>query len=80
MRTIQWYREGIEEYLRSAFDKVKLDELSALGVEEIHARILKDGILPSTIGLINAVLSSALKRAARLKLITHNVCTDVRTP
>jgi hypothetical protein len=34
----------------------------------------------STVQLINAVLSSALKRAVRLKLVEHKVCKDVQTP
>ena len=36
--TLKWYKVLIEEHLRPAFDKVALEELSALDIEEIHAR------------------------------------------
>ena len=46
----------------------------------IYARKLQYGLSAATIQLINAVLSSALKGAVRLKLTQTNVCRDVQTP
>lgn len=79
-RTVKRYSEAIQVHLRPAFGKTKLHKLTALQVEETYARKLRDGLSASTIQLINAVLSSALKRAVRLKLVQTNVCKDVLTP
>ncbi len=79
-RTVKRYSEAIEVHLSPAFAKVKLHKLTALDVEDVYARKLRDGLSASTIQLINAVLSSALKRAVRLKLVQTNVCKDVQTP
>ena len=59
---------------------MKLHQLDALKIEEIYARKLSDGASPSTIQLIHAVLSSAIKRGVRLKLVQHNVCKDAQKP
>lgn len=79
-RTVKRYSEAIQVHLRPALGKTKLHKLTALDVEDVYARKLQDGLSASTIQLINAVLSSALKRAVRLKLVSANVCRDVQTP
>ena len=79
-RTVKRYREAIEVHLKPALGKVALHQLDALKIEEMYARKLQQGVSPSTIQLINAVLSSAVKRAVRLKLVQHNPCKDVETP
>ncbi len=79
-RTVKRYREVIEVHLKPALAKSKLYELDALGIEGVYARKLQEGVSPSTVSLINAVLSAALKRAVRSKLIEHNPCKDVELP
>lgn len=79
-RTVKRYREAINLHLNSSLGKVKLHALDALTIEGMYSRKLADGVSPSTIQLINAVLSSAMKRAVRLKLVQHNPCKDVELP
>ena len=79
-RTVKRYSEAIEVHLRPAIGNVKLHKPTGLQVEEIYARKLEQSISPTTIQLINAVLSASLKRAVRLKLAQTNVCKDVQTP
>lgn len=79
-RTVKRYREAINLHLNSSLGKVKLHALDALTIEGMYSRKLADGVSPSTIQLINAVLSSSMKRAVRLKLASHNPCKDVELP
>jgi integrase len=79
-RTFRRYKQAIEADLKPAFAKQKLHQLTARTIEEVYARKLRDGLSPATIRLIHSVLSSAIKRAVRLQLITHSVCKDVQTP
>jgi integrase len=79
-RTITRYRIAIETHLIPAFSKVKLHKLTALQIETVYARKQADGLSASSIALLHAVLSSAMKRAVRLSLVQTNVCRDVQTP
>ena len=73
------YRETISVHLKPAIGRLKLHSLDVLTIEGMYARKLSDVVSPSTIQLIHAVLSSAMKRAVRLKLVQHNVCKGVET-
>lgn len=79
-RTITRYGVAIQVHLKPAFGTTRLHKPTALQVEELSARKRRDGLSASTVQLINAVLSSAIKRAVRLKLVEHNICKDVQTP
>jgi len=79
-RTITRYQIAIETHLKPAFGKTKLHKLTAIEIEGVYARKLEDGLSASTIQGIHAVLSSAIKRAVRLKQAQTNVCRDVQTP
>ena len=79
-RTVKRYREAIEVHLKPALGKDKLHELDAMRIEEVYAKKLEQSVSPSTIQLIHAVLSGALKRGVRLKLVQHNPCKDVEVP
>jgi hypothetical protein len=78
-RTVKRYHGTISVHLKPAIGRLKLHSLDALIIEGMYARKLSDGVSPSTIQLIHAVLSSAIKRAVRLKLVQHNVCKGVET-
>jgi integrase len=79
-RTFRRYEHAIDAHLRPAFGKQKLRKLTARDIEDVYATKLRDGLAPATIRLMHSVLSSACKRAVRLKLVEHNVCKDVQTP
>ncbi len=48
-RTVTRYSVAIEVHLKPAFGKVPLHKLTALQIEEMHARKLQQGVSPSTI-------------------------------
>jgi integrase len=79
-RAFKRNEQAIEADLKPAFAKQKLHKLTARDIEDVYARKLRDGLSPASIRLIHSVLSSACKRAVRLKLVEHNVCKDVQTP
>ena len=78
-RTVTRYAEVIELHLKPAFGGRKLHTLTAIEVERLYAVKLQS-LSPSTAQLIHAVLSSAIKRAVRLRLVQANVCSDVQRP
>jgi integrase len=79
-RTVKRYREAIEKHLKPAFGKKKLHKLDAMDIQDFYVKKLSEGVSPSTIQLIHAVLSSALKRAVRWGRIEHSPCKDVEVP
>jgi integrase len=79
-RTVIRYQVAIDVHLLPAFGTVMLHKLTALQIEKVYARKLIDGSAPASIQLLHTVLSSAVKRAVRLKLVQTNVCSDVQTP
>jgi integrase len=79
-RTVERYQQAIELHLKPALGKCKLDKLTALQIEGLYARNLGESLSATTVRLIHTVLSSAVKRAVRLKLVPTNVCRDVQAP
>ncbi len=79
-RTAERYQQVIDGHLTPSLGKVELDKLTAIEIEKMYARKLQDGLSASTVQLIHAVLSSAVKRAVRLGLIQTNVCSNVQRP
>ena len=79
-RTVNRYSSACRVHLKPALGTTKLYELTALEIEGLYARMLGSGSSPATVRLVHAVLSSAIKRAVRLKLVHDNVCGDVQLP
>jgi integrase len=79
-RTVQRYQAIIENHLKPALGRVKLHTLTAIEIENVYAHKLDEGLSASTVQVIHAVLSAAIKRAVRLQLVQTNVCRDVQRP
>ena len=79
-RPLKHYRAANEVHIRPALGRSKLHELDAARIEAVYAEKLEQGVPPSTIHLIRSVLSGALKRSVRLKLVQHNPCKGLRSP
>jgi integrase len=79
-RTVKRYGQAIEAHLKPAFGKKKLHRLDAIDIQDFYVKKLSEGVSPSTIQLLHAVLSSALKRGVRWKLIEQNPCKNVELP
>ena len=79
-RTAERYQQVIDGHLTPLLGKVELHKLTAIEIEKMYARKLQDGLSASTVQLIHAVLSSAVKRTVRLGLVQTNVCSNVQRP
>jgi integrase len=77
---VKRYREANEVHIKPALGRSQLHELDTTRIEAVYAEKLEQGVPPSTIQLIHSVLSGALKRGVRLKLVQHNPCKDVEAP
>ncbi|GAA3550419.1 site-specific integrase [Nonomuraea rosea] len=71
------YRPKVENYLIPGLNRILLKELDEDRVEKLYARLKADGLAPATILQIHAILSRALKIAAKRKLIPRNPCSFV---
>ncbi len=78
--TIKRYREAIEVHIKPAFGSVKLHKLDTRTVQNMYGGMLRDGLSPATVNIVHSVLSSAFKRAAKWRLVQHNIIKDVDAP
>lgn len=79
--TLRSYDSYCRNYLMACLGRVKLDELSAQHVRELHRYVMvTKGLSPTTAGHAHAILSTALNDAIRDGLITRNPCELVDHP
>jgi integrase len=78
--TIKRYNEAIEVHIKPAFGNAKLHKLDARRVQDMYAGMLRDGLSASTVNIVHSVLSSAFKRAAKWRMVRHNIMADVDAP
>ena len=74
-RSVERYRQIVEQHIKPPLGAVRLDTLTALQVEDAYAECT-----PATAQLVHAVLSSALKREIRLGRLQTNVCSNAECP
>jgi integrase len=78
-RTYERYEEALRLHLIPVLGKYQLQKLSAQHVQAFYARILEEGLSPSTVIYYHSVLHNALGTAVKWGLIPRNVC-DLVTP
>ena len=64
-KTVHEARRSIETRLRPAFGRIRLDQLSAADLDRWYGRWLSEGLSPSTVGRLHAVVSAALHTGER---------------
>jgi integrase len=79
-KTMQNYREIIRVHLKPTLGHVPLAALSAHAIDEYLTKKILGGTAPSSAGKHLRLLRQALKQAARWRLVTRNVATDVDSP
>jgi integrase len=79
-RTSHNYRLQIREHIVPAFGKMKLSKLDTPNIQALYTAKLRDGLKPSSIRYIHAVLHCALKKAVELRLIVRNPAASARPP
>lgn len=79
-RTFDSYAGILRAHLLPRLAKVPLGKLGPLHVQRLHAEMLAAGASPKTVRNAHAVLSGALDRAVRFRLIPANPAALVRPP
>lgn len=70
----------VRNHITPALGKLQLEALSTRHVDSLLAKLQKQGLAPSTIGLVRKTLSNALNQAVRWKYVTENPVTLSRAP
>src|SRR5215211_5557093 len=74
------YRLQIRRHISPAFGRLKLSKLTAAHIQSLYAAKLRDGLKPSSVRYIHAVLHRALEQAVRFHLIPFNPASRVDPP
>jgi integrase len=79
-RTYHNYRLQIRRHISPTIGRLKLSKLTAAHVQSLYAAKLRDGLKPSSVRYIHAVLHRALEQAVRFSLIPFNPAARVDPP
>jgi integrase len=79
-RTYHNYKLQIREHIIPAFGTMKLSKLDTPNIQALYTAKLRDGLKPSSVRYIHAVLHCALKKAAELRLIPRNPAASASPP
>jgi integrase len=79
-RTYHNYRLQIRKHISPTIDKLKLSKLTAAHVQSLYAAKLREGLNPSSVRYIHAVLHRGLEQAIRFSLIPFNPAARVDPP
>src|ERR687896_1551217 len=74
------YKLQITRHISPAFGKLKLSKLTAAHLQSLYAAKLRDGLKPSSVRYIHAVLHRALGKAVDLRLIARNPAASADPP
>jgi integrase len=74
------YRLQIRRHISPSLGKIKLSKLTAAHVQSLYAAKLRDGLKPSSVRYIHAVLHRALEQAVRFNLMPFNPAARVDPP
>jgi integrase len=79
-RTYHNYRLQLRQHIIPSIGRVKLSKLSPANVQALYAAKLSDGLKPSSVRYIHAVLHRALEQAVKWNLIPRNPARAVDPP
>jgi integrase len=74
------YKLQIRRHISPAFGRIKLSRLTGAHIQALYAAKLRDGLKPSSVRYIHAVLHRALEQAVRFNLIPFNPASRVDPP
>lgn len=70
----------VSHYIKPVLGEKQLGRLSPLEIQGFYSHLSKRGLSPATIRRIHGLLSAALRRAKRLRLINDNPASEVDLP
>jgi integrase len=79
-RTYHNYKLQIREHIVPAFGTMKLSKLDTPNIQALYSAKLRDGLKPSSVRYIHAVLHRALSKAVELRLIARNPASSADPP
>jgi len=79
-RTYHNYRLQIRQHISPTIGRLKLSKLTAAHVQSLYAVKLREGLKPSSVRYIHAVLHRGLEQAVRFNLIPFNPAARVDPP
>src|SRR5215216_2367801 len=79
-RTYHNYKLQIREHIIPAFGTMKLSKLDTPNIQALYSAKLRDGLKPSSVRYIHAVLHRALGKAVELRLIARNPAASADPP
>jgi integrase len=79
-RTYHNYRLQVRRHIVPALGRTKLKVLSPVSVQSLYAAKLRDGMKPSSVRYIHAVLHRAMEQAVRWNMIARNPARAVDPP
>lgn len=78
--TLASYEQNIRKHIVPALGDVRLVRLTAPQVQSFYNAKIEEGMSPTTVRMLHAVLHNALKQAERWGFVARNVCTLVDPP
>lgn len=79
-RTYTTHRQQVRSHVAPALGRVKLDALRKAHVDSLYSGLLRDGLAPSSVRRVHAVLHAALEEAVRGDLIPRNPAAHANKP
>jgi integrase len=79
-RTYHNYRLQVRRHIVPALGRTKLKVLSPVSIQSLYAAKLRDGMKPSSVRYIHAVLHRAMEQAVRWNMIARNPARAVDPP
>jgi integrase len=79
-RTYHNYKLQIREHIVPALGTIKLSQLDTPNIQALYSAKLHDGLKPSSVRYIPAVLHRALSKAVELRLIARNPAASADPP
>ena len=80
IRTYERYEEIVRLHLVPVLGHIQLQKLAPQHVRALYAQKLKEGLSPTSVNTIHAMLHKALDDAIRWNLLVRNVCDAVSPP
>src|SRR5215211_3832062 len=79
-RTYHNYKLQIREHIAPAFGTMKLSKLDTPNIQALYSAKLHDGLKPSSVRYIHAVLHRAFSKAVELRLMSRNPAASADPP
>ena len=79
-KTVERYRGIIGKQINPNIGKRPIQKLRAVDLQELYAKLLRDGLAPRTVGHVHRLLHRALGHAATWGVVQQNVASLVSPP